>query len=332
MLTIMNRVVVTGASGHIGANLVRALLARHYRVAALVRKSSRALEGLDVERRNGDVRDPDSLREAFRGADQVYHLAGRISIQRGHWEALHAVNVEGTRNVLRACCREGVATLVHFSSIHALDMRPLGRPVTEDTPLLDGVGGGEYERSKAQADRLVRANDCTSLSTRIIYPTAVIGPHDHHGSLTGQAIGRMARGSLPMLVAGGFDWVDARDVAQGAIDAAEKGADRDRYLLSGHYRSVSELAQEISALGGARPPRYSVSPQLAAVFAPFMGAWAKLRGEEPLYTRDSLATLRANPDVSHARAAQKLGYRPRPFECSIADTLAFMGYTELLKT
>jgi dihydroflavonol-4-reductase len=92
------------------------------------------------------------------------------------------------------------------------------------------------------------------------------------------------------------------------------------------------MAQEIAAMGGARPPRYSVAPQLAAVFAPFMGAWARLRGEEPLYTRDSLATLQANPDVSHALATQKLGYRPRPFERSIADTLAFMGYADGLKT
>lgn len=323
------QVVVTGASGHIGANLVRELLTRGYRVAALVRKSSLALEGLDVERYDGDVLDPDSLCRAFRGAEQVYHLAARISIQRGHWERLHAVNVEGTRNVLDACGREGVSTLVHFSSIHALDMRPNDHPVTEENRLLDGLEGSEYERSKAQADRLVRDNTHASLSIRIIYPTAVIGPHDHHNSLTGQAIRRMANGSLPMLIAGGFDWVDARDVALGAVAAAEKGADGDRYLLSGHYRSVAELAQVIAAMGGARPPRFTVTPQLAAIFAPLMHAWARLRGEEPLYTRDSLATLSANPDVSHALATQKLGYRPRPFERSIEDTLIAAGYAGL---
>lgn len=317
----MKKVVVTGASGHIGANLVRELLARGYAVAALVRNSSQALEGLDVERHDGDVRDIDSLRLAFTGASLVFHLAAYISIRAGERDRLQAVNVEGTRNVLRACCSEDVGTLVHFSSIHALDMRPLGHPVTEDTRLLNDGEGSGYDCSKAVADRLVRDNDCASLSTRIIYPTAVIGPNDFSGSLTGQAIKRMASGRLPVLVDGGFDWVDARDVAAGAVDAAEEGAHGDRYILSGHYRSIPEMAKEIAALAGTSPPRFSLPPRLAGLFTPFIGAWSRLRGEAPLYTHDSLATLTGNPDISHALATQKLGYHPRPFETSIEDTL-----------
>lgn len=325
MLTVMKKVTVTGAAGHIGANLVRELLARGYRVAVLVRKSSRALEGLDVERHDGDVLDFESLRKAFRGAAQVYHLAARISIRSGQFEKLHSVNVEGTRNVLQACCAEGVDTLVHFSSIHALDMNPVGRPVTEGNRLLGADEGSDYDRTKALSERLVRDNDCPSLTTRIINPTAVIGPHDYNRSLTGQAIARMAGGRLPMLIAGGFDWVDARDLAAAAVSAAERGADGDRYIISGHYRTVSEMARAIASLGGARPPRLTVAPWLAGLFAPLMEAWARVRGEEPLYTRESLATLKANPDVSHALAATRLNFQPRPFEDSIRDTLAALS-------
>lgn len=325
----MRKVAVTGASGHIGANLVRELLHRGHRVSALVRKSSLALEGLDVERHDGDVLEPASLRRAFRGADTVYHLAARISIRPGEHDRLFAVNLEGTRNVLDACRAEGVATLVHFSSIHALDMESKGLPVNEDTRLLDSNEGSDYDQSKAQADRLVRGNRGASLSTRIIYPTAVIGPHDYHHSLTGQAIARMAGGRLPMLIEGGFDWVDARDVASGAVRAAENGNDGDRFILSGHYRSVGDMAQQIAALGGASPPRFTVAPGFAAVFAPLMGAWAALRRQEPLYTRESLATLQLNPDVSHALASEKLGYRPRPFEDSLRDTLTAAGLVRM---
>ena len=326
MLRTMKRVAVTGAAGHVGANLVRELLVRGYRVAVLVRKSDRALEGLDVERHNGDVLNPDSLRRAFAGAEQVYHLAAHVTIQSGEWKKLRSVNVEGTSNVLRACCHEGVSTLVHFSSIHALDMLPLGRSVTEDNRLLAEGEGSEYDRSKALSERLVRGNDCESLSTRIIYPTAVIGPNDFNQSLTGQAIGQMASGRLPVLVQGGFDWVDARDVAAGAIDAAENGADGDRYILSGHYRSVAELARVVSGLSGVRAPLLTIPPWLAGLFTPLMAGWAGLRGEEPLYTRDSLATLKANPDVSHALASETRGYRPRPVADSIEDALAAAGY------
>jgi dihydroflavonol-4-reductase len=325
MLTVMKRVAVTGAAGHIGANLVRELLARGYRVAALVRKSSRALEGLDIERHNGNVLDIESLCEVFRGCEQVYHLAARISIRSGQFDRLYSVNVEGTRNVLQACCLEGVGTLVHFSSIHALEMNPLGRPVTEGNRLLGADEGSDYDRTKALSERLVRDNDCSSLTTRIINPTAVIGPHDYSHSLTGQAIARMAGGRLPMLIAGGFDWVDARDLAAAAVTAAERGTDGDRYLLSGHYRTVSEMARAIATLGGARPPRLTVAPWLAGIFAPLMEAWARMRGEEPLYTRESLATLKANPDISHALATKRLNYQPRPFEDSLKDTLAALS-------
>ena len=154
----MKKVAVTGASGHIGANLVRELLQRGYEVVALIRQSSLALEGLDVIRVVGDILDPASLARAFKGVEQVYHLAAYISIQPGDNEKLEKVNIEGTRNVLEACRSEGVSTLVHFSSIHALELEPLDRPVTEDNPLLGKRTGkgGDYDYSKAGAERLVR--------------------------------------------------------------------------------------------------------------------------------------------------------------------------------
>jgi dihydroflavonol-4-reductase len=321
----MKRVAVTGASGHIGANLVRELLGRGYQVVALIRQSRLALEGLEVERVDGDVLDVDSLRRAFRGAEQVFHLAALISIQPGVGEKLERVNVEGTRNVIRACEEEGVATLVHFSSIHALAQEPMDQPVTENNPLADerGVHVADYDLSKAHADRLVRNIAGQSLQTRIIYPTAVFGPNDFKLSLFGHALNKLARGKLPALVAGGFDWVDARDVAWGAVEAAEKGADGDRYMLSGHYLDMQQVAAVVAELTGVAAPRLSFPVGLAAVFAPLMSGWARLTGDTPLYTRDSLAALKANKVMSHARAGRELGYRPRPFHESMADTLNF---------
>lgn len=319
------KVAVTGASGHIGANLVRELLGRGYEVVTLVRQSSEALEGLDVSRIDGDILDPRSLRRAFRDVEQVYHLAAYISIQNRDSEKLERVNVEGTRNVLEACQSGTVSTLVHFSSIHALMLKPLERPVTEDNPLLDQQGGrvADYDYSKARADRLVRQNDCQSLDTRIIYPTAVLGPNDFRQSLFGQAILKMAEGRLPALVSGGFDWVDVRDVAWGAVEAAEKGADKDRYLLSGHYLSMPEVAAVIAELTGVDAPGFTCPAWLARLFAPFMSGWARMHGEDPLYTRDSLATLNTNKVLSHARATRELAYQPRSFRQTMEDTLNF---------
>jgi dihydroflavonol-4-reductase len=324
----MKKVAVTGASGHIGANLVRELLGRGYEVVALVRQSSLALEGLDVTRIEGDILDQQSLRRAFRGASQVYHLAAYISIQAGEKEKLERVNVEGTRNVIEACRAEGVSTLVHFSSIHALRLEPLDQPVTEDNPLVgEGVGRvADYDISKARADRLVRQNECPSLSTRIIYPTAVLGPNDFKPSLFGEVIIKLAQGRLPVLVSGGFDWVDVRDVAWGAVEAAEKGADKARYILSGHYLDMPGVAALIAELSGTAAPRLTCPVWLAGLFAPLMSGWARLLGETPLYTRDSLATLSTNKVMSHARAGRELAFQPRPLRNSLEDALMFYNY------
>jgi dihydroflavonol-4-reductase len=321
----VKKVAVTGASGHIGANLVRELLLRGYEVTALVRQSSAALDGLDVSRVEGSLEDQQSLSRAFKGVEQVYHLAAFISIQSGHKERLERVNVEGTRNVLSVCQAEGVSTLVHFSSIHALELEPLDKAVTEKNPLLGaGAGrGADYDHSKARADRLIRLNDHEALQTRIVYPTAVFGPNDFRSSLFGQAIQKLAHGQLPALVAGGFDWVDARDVAWGAVEAAEKGKDGDRYLLSGQYLEMHAVAAVIAELTGVAAPRFTCPAGLAALSAPLLGLWARLRGETPIYTRDSLAALSANKEMSHARAARLLGYQPRPFRQSMRDALNF---------
>lgn len=319
------KVAVTGASGHIGANLVRELLGRGYEVVALVRNSYQALEGLDIQRVYGDLSELECLREAFCGAALVYHLAAHITIQSGDNKKLEQTNVEGTRNVLEACRLEGVGTLVYFSSIHALMLEPLDRPVTEDNPLLgDRTGhGGDYDFSKAKAERLVRQNSCESLGIRIIYPTAVLGPEDFKLSLFGQAIIKMAQGRLPAAVEGGFNWVDARDVAWGAVEAAEKGNDGDRFILSGHYLAMTEVAATIEEITGVAAPRFICPGWLARLSAPLVGLWARVLGETPIYTRDSLAALSTNKVMSHAKASRELAYQPRPFQHSMRDALEF---------
>ena len=320
----MKKVAVTGASGHIGANLVRELISRRYEVVVLIRQPSLALEGLDVVKVHGDLSDQQSLCRAFRGVDQVYHLAAHITIQSGEWKELESINVEGTRNVLKACHAEAVPTLIYFSSIHALDLGPLDQAVTEENPLLGNRGSsGDYEYSKARAESLVRENINGNLSTRIIYPTAVLGPYDFKLSLFGQAILKIAHGRLPALVSGGFDWVDVRDVAWGAVEAAEKGSNGDRYILSGNYLSVAQVAAVIAELTGTPAPRLTVPAWLAGLSAPLLGIWARLRGETPVYTRYSLSALASNRKISHSRATRTFAYQPRSFHASMKDALQF---------
>jgi len=312
-------IVVTGAAGHAGANLVRALV-QGRPVRALVHLDRKALEGLDIEVVTGDICDPDSLLKAFAGAEVVYHLAARISIAKESWSRLEAVNVIGTRNVVEACLRCGVRRLVHFSSIHTMtDTTDI--PVDESDPLVESRRYSPYDRSKAAAEGEVRQGIERGLDAIIISPTALIGPHDYKPSHFGEALLRLANGQLPALVAGGFDWVDVRDVVQGAMRAEERAPVGAKYILSGHWLSLREVAKMTEQITGVKAPA-SVCPMwLARIGAPFITAFDLLARRRPLYTSISLQALRGHRQISHQKATRELDYQPRPFWETLIDTL-----------
>jgi dihydroflavonol-4-reductase len=318
-------IVITGASGLVGGNLVRALLAQGRTVRALVHHDRRALDGLQVETVSADITDPGSLKRAFTGAETVYHLASSISINLGNWDELEAINVTGTCNVVEACLRAGVKKLVYFSSIHAYQQVPFDQPLDADRSLVSGEHAPPYERSKAAAELIVRQATEHGLNAVIIIPTAIIGPNDFRPSYLGQALRLLIDGRIPALVHGGYDWVDVRDVVEGAIQAERLGKNGVRYILSGHWRSLIELAHAVSAFTGKATPRLVVPLWLANLFQPVMAGLARINHAQPLYTRVMLAAMHSNRQISHERAARELGYAPRPFEDTIRDAIDWIN-------
>jgi len=314
-------IAITGASGLVGGNLVRALLAQQRPLRALVHHDRRALQGLPLDIVTADLNDPDSLTSAFQGVDVVYHLASTISIGLNNWQDIQRVNVEGTRNVIAACRKCHVRRLVYFSSIHAYQQAPFDQALDESRPLLTDQDAAPYERSKAAAERLVRQAVSQGLDAVTLIPTAIIGPNDFRPSYLGQALQLLARGHIPALVRGGYDWVDVRDVVQGAIAAEQHAQPGSRYILSGQWRSLMDFARLTARLCGRHAPLVAVPVWLADLVQPLMAKLARINGAQPLYTRPMLAAMRSNRHISHARAAAELDYKPRPFEETLRDTL-----------
>ena len=284
-------VVVTGATGHIGANLLRSLCARGLRPRVLIHRHRRGLDGLAVDEVAGDVCDAAALVRAFAGADVVYHLAGLISLDDRDAARLRAVNVGGVRNVVAACLQSRVRRLVHFSSIHALSTLPRDAPVDEQRPLVTNEPVPPYDRSKADGEREIRAGLERGLDAVVVNPTGVIGPNDYAPSHMGELLLDLYQGRLPALVRGGFNWVDARDVADAAIAAAERGRSGERYLLAGEWATIGEIAAVVAAHDGRRPPRFVAPMWLARVGAPFAVAYARLARARPLFNGASLLIL-----------------------------------------
>ena len=327
----MSLVALTGASGHIGGNLVRALLSQGRQVRVLVRRDTRALEGLDVERIGGDVLKPDSLWALVEGADIVYNLAAHITILRNDPRATE-VNVQGPRNVARACLKAGVKRLVHFSSVHALKDHPLDEPLDETRALADASVSLVYNRSKADGEREIQAAIREGLDAVILNPTGVIGPLDTRLSPMGELIQQLATGRMPALVHAGYDFVDVRDVVQAALTAESLGRSGERYLLSGHHISFADLSRLIAAETGIAPPRFTSPMWMARMSAPFATGWAKMTGKRPKVTSASLEVLRGNTDIRHDKASNELGHHPRPMADTIADTIAWMREAGLVPT
>jgi dihydroflavonol-4-reductase len=325
------KAVVTGAAGHLGGNLVRALLAQGAQVRALVHHDRRALDGLDVEITQAGLDDPAALQRAFAGADIVFHLASLISLRRRDRALVERVNVQGARHVVEACLAAGAGRLVYAGSIEALDPRPHDQPVSERRPLLSAPGVSPYAWSKAEAERVVQAGIARGLDAVIITPTAIVGPYDFKPSHFGQALIGLANGRLPALVGSGFNWVDARDVAEGAILTAANARAGAKYLLGGTWASVGEIAALAAAITGARPPRLTAPLWLARFGAPFCTAWADLTGTRPLYTLVTLDALGHYPRVSCAKAKRDLGYRPRPLFDTLLDTYRWLEEAGFLR-
>jgi dihydroflavonol-4-reductase len=313
------KVAVTGASGHVGANLVRALLSRGDFVRALVHREAAALEGLDVDRFRGDLTDATALERCFDGMDVVFHLAAHIAISGRDSSAAEKVNITGVRNVVDACLGQGVRRLVHFSSIHAMADPPGGGWVDESTPLVLDQQLPSYDRSKAVGEWLALEAADAGLEVVVLAPTAVVGPYDFRPSFFGRVLLLMARGRLPLTVDGGFDWVDARDIAAAAVAAAAHPSPSRKYVLSGHWRSLREVSHLLAASTGC-DSRLSVPLSLARICAPAGDLLCRIAGWTPLFTPYAIEALRHHRFVSHERATRELGYAPRAIEETLADT------------
>ena len=316
------KIAITGINGHVGNNLCRKLIDNGHRVRGLIYHDTESINDLDIETVKGDILSPELLESLFDGIDVAIHLAAIISIEKNESE-LFRVNVDGTRNVIEACKKAGVSKLIHFSTIHAIEHLPLDEVLDENRPIIKH-SKIKYEQSKADGDRLVHELCGNDLDFIIFNPTAIIGPNDFKPSLMGQVLIRLARNQMPMLVPGGYDWVDVRDISDAVAKAIELDISGERYLLSGGWKSLKELSLIVGKVTGNKTPTMIAPMAMAKVGLPFIQTWARIRKEHPLYTRDSLDVIQmSSKNISHAKAERDLGFKARPLEVTVRDTIGW---------
>ena len=325
----MKRYIVTGAGGHLGSTLLRCLQNTEAEVyALLLYQEQPVIEAENILYFYGDVCKPETLEPLFaeKAADEVIviHTAGVISISGNIPSAVYEVNVNGTKNLIRASLNHHVDRFVYVSSVHAIPESPSGREITETDHFSPEHVIGGYAKTKAEATQAVLDAAEEGLPAVVVHPSGILGPYDKGRNHLVQLIYDYMDGKLPACVKGGYDFVDVRDVAQGCLLAAAKGKIGRCYILSGAYSSIYDLLSCTGKFCGKKPiPAMPVF--LARLAAPIMEISAKRRGKRPLYTAYSLYTLTSNSNFSKSRAVQELGYHTRPLEETIKDMVSDAG-------
>src|SRR5689334_18191871 len=220
-------ILVTGGSGHLGANLLRRLTSGSEGsegIVALERRGSdnRALDGLPIKRVEGDLRDMEAVRRAVSGVRQIYHCAAKLSTTEGGEREIYDCNVVGTRNLLAAAREAGVSRIVVTSSFSAVGHTE-GRPANEDDAFYPFQEHMPYERSKAWVEHECLKAVAEGLDVVIATSCAILGPADFKPSRMGRVVKDFANGKLRAYIPGGFEFVSARDIVAGHLLAMEKG-------------------------------------------------------------------------------------------------------------
>jgi dihydroflavonol-4-reductase len=324
--------LVTGAAGHLGSAVVRELIeSGQTDIRVLVMPGDKAASSLPegIERIYGDLLDKAAIGQFFDIPEDaetiVIHCAGIVSTSMKSSKKIYEVNVGGTKNIVDACVSNTVKKLVYVSSIHAMPTLPHGQMMTEIDAFDPAKVVGPYAKTKAEATAYVSAAVKNGLNATIVYPCGILGPYDYARSnnIT-QLIIQFCLGKMPMGVKSGFDFVDVRDVAQGIVAAAGKGRKGEGYILGNRQVSVPEMFDLFHRETGRKRTRFFAPMWLAKAGLPFSALYYKLRRQRPLFCTYSLHTLGENSLYSHAKASHELGYKARPFEETIRDTIAWL--------
>ncbi len=326
------RAFITGSTGLLGNNLVRALVAGGHTVRALARSSAKAeaqLEGLrGVEVVTGDLDDVGAFAPALDGVDVVFHTAAyfREYFGRGEHEArLQALNVDATVALARAAHARGVGRFVHTSSSGTIRDRDDGGLATEADAHPTDALPNRYFASKVRADlALTLVAEEIGIDVVTILPGWMFGPGDAAPTSAGKLVQDALAGRLPpVALPGGTSIVDARDVAVVMARAAEAASPHDRFIVAGRHASLAEVIGRLAELTGRAPPRATLPYAAAWGFAAAQEAFAWLTSREPLVTRMALATLNTGHHLSSAHAENTLGATFRPLGETLEDTVAW---------
>jgi len=313
------KALVTGATGFVGGAVARALVHRGIEVRVIARAGAdlQNLQGLTVERVEGDLRNQDSLRHALTGCRQLYHIAAHYALWAKDPSIFYDVNVTGTKTLLEAARDVGTERVVYCSTIGAIGIPPEGGLGTEETPVVFEQMAGHYKRSKYLAEQEVLKLARAGLPVVIVNPSAPVGIGDVKPTPTGQVIVDFMKGRMPAYIETGMNIVDVDDVAIGHLLAMEKGRIGERYILGSANLMLREVFEILSRLTGINAPSIKL-PRLAILPLAYLNLWmANITGHPPRIPLEGVKMAKYKMHYDCSKAIRELGIPQTPPEVAL---------------
>ena len=313
---------VTGATGFVGGHVARVLAERGDSVRITYRDAARleGLAGLELETIKADVLDRGAVRRAVRGCELVFHAAGYVNSRPA--DRVWRINALSPRVVVEAAAAEGVRRVVLTSTVGAIGNAPEGEVADEGHVYRPGGPGMVYADSKHEGElEALAAGARHGTEVVIVNPSYVLGvPVDRSklGETSTRTVANYLLGRLPGIVDGSTNIVDVEDVAAGHLLAAERGKPGERYILGGYNVTWVDLIDRVAAQSGVHHPLFVLPRDVAAL--------ARVQDELGIpgpVAPEALMLMAQNWRYSSRRAKTELGYKTRPLDRTLADTIAW---------
>ena len=316
-------VLVTGANGFMGSNIVRELIKDGADVRVTIRKDSdtRNIDDLDVETVFCDIRDKESVKSALKGCDTLYHSAAYFA----HWAAdkklFYNINVEGTKNLLEEALFQGLEKVVYTSTSNTIGSHGAGNFVKEDAEFNGWEAGDHYAISKYLAEIEAKKICEKGLPLVIVNPTLVIGVRDRKPTPSGALIVDIANGDMPGYIEGAINVIDVEDVARGHIQAAQKGRIGERYLFGNENLYVGDFFKLIAEIAGVKPPKRKIPYRVALLLGYLFQVGARITKKPPIVSVSQVRLGKMGEHFDCSKAVNELGLKQTPIKKTIEKAI-----------